>query len=250
MMRPLVESESRTGGIMGERAQRPWVIVHNAVSADGRIDHLTVDVELYYEMMSRWEIDVHLTGSETILAAGDEVSGGEVPDDETPDNETPENTPSGDDAAGPLLVVPDSRGRIRHWHLLKAMLYWRGELSLCSQTTPPEHLAYLNQHGIEYLIVGEERVDLRAALEILYARYGARTVLVDSGGTLNGALFRAGLVDEVSLLVHPALVGGTSPKSIYRAPDLDSDEGVIPLRLTHVERMRGDVVSLRWEIER
>ena len=30
---------------------------------------------------------------------------------------------------------------------------------------------------------------------------------VDSGGALNGALLRAGLVDEISLLVHPVLVG-------------------------------------------
>ena len=30
---------------------------------------------------------------------------------------------------------------------------------------------------------------------------------VDSGGALNGALLRAGLVDELSLLVHPVLVG-------------------------------------------
>jgi 2,5-diamino-6-(ribosylamino)-4(3H)-pyrimidinone 5'-phosphate reductase len=36
-------------------------------------------------------------------------------------------------------------------------------------------------------------------------RYGTRVVRVDSGGALNGALLDAGLVDEVSLLVHPAL---------------------------------------------
>ena len=34
-----------------------------------------------------------------------------------------------------------------------------------------------------------------------------RVVRVDSGGGLNGALLQAGPVDEVSLLVHPCLVG-------------------------------------------
>ena len=33
------------------------------------------------------------------------------------------------------------------------------------------------------------------------------SVRVDSGGVLNGALLQAGLVDEISLLVHPLLVG-------------------------------------------
>jgi 2,5-diamino-6-(ribosylamino)-4(3H)-pyrimidinone 5'-phosphate reductase len=36
---------------------------------------------------------------------------------------------------------------------------------------------------------------------------GLGVVRVDSGGVLNGALLQAGLVDEISLLVHPLLVG-------------------------------------------
>jgi 2,5-diamino-6-(ribosylamino)-4(3H)-pyrimidinone 5'-phosphate reductase len=75
-------------------------------------------------------------------------------------------------------------------------------------------------------------------------------VQVDSGGTLNGALLRAGLVDEVSLLISPTLAGGTSPNSIYRAPDLDGPEGILPLRLRHLERLAGDIVWLRYELAR
>jgi 2,5-diamino-6-(ribosylamino)-4(3H)-pyrimidinone 5'-phosphate reductase len=73
-------------------------------------------------------------------------------------------------------------------------------------------------------------------------------VRVDSGGTLNGVLLRAGLVDEVSLLVNASLVGGTTPRSIFQAPDLISSQGVIPLKLTHVEQMEGDVVWLRYDV--
>ncbi|HET7350203.1 MAG TPA: dihydrofolate reductase family protein [Marmoricola sp.] len=49
-------------------------------------------------------------------------------------------------------------------------------------------------------------VDLAALLVALHERYGARVVRVDSGGALNGALLEAGLVDEISLLMHPVLV--------------------------------------------
>jgi 2,5-diamino-6-(ribosylamino)-4(3H)-pyrimidinone 5'-phosphate reductase len=77
---------------------------------------------------------------------------------------------------------------------------------------------------------------------------GVQTVRVDSGGLLNGVLLRAGLVDEVNVLVAPCLVGGTTPRSMFSAPDLDTLEGVIPLRLTHVEQMRGDVVWLRYRL--
>jgi 2,5-diamino-6-(ribosylamino)-4(3H)-pyrimidinone 5'-phosphate reductase len=72
-------------------------------------------------------------------------------------------------------------------------------------------------------------------------------VRVDSGGILSGVLLRAGLVNEVSVLVGPCLVGGTSPRSMFVAPDLASPDGVIPLRLTAVEQMRGDIIWLRYE---
>ncbi|MEO0433105.1 MAG: dihydrofolate reductase family protein, partial [Cyanobacteria bacterium J06656_5] len=53
--------------------------------------------------------------------------------------------------------------------------------------------------------------------------FGVTVVRVDSGGTLNGVLLRAGLVDELHLLVHPTLVGGTSQKTFFN--DLTSENG-------------------------
>jgi 2,5-diamino-6-(ribosylamino)-4(3H)-pyrimidinone 5'-phosphate reductase len=50
-------------------------------------------------------------------------------------------------------------------------------------------------------------VDLRRALKLLESEFGAATVRVESGGELVGALLRATLVDEVSLVVHPIIVG-------------------------------------------
>ncbi|HJX61267.1 MAG TPA: dihydrofolate reductase family protein, partial [Dehalococcoidia bacterium] len=104
------------------------------------------------------------------------------------------------------------------------------------------------QRNIDCILTGDDHVDLRAALEELNARYGVKVVRVDSGGTLNGALLRAGLVDEVSLLIHPSLVGGTTPRSIFLAPDLASANGVAQLRLAHVEQLEGDLVWLRYEV--
>jgi 2,5-diamino-6-(ribosylamino)-4(3H)-pyrimidinone 5'-phosphate reductase len=93
-------------------------------------------------------------------------------------------------------------------------------------------------------------VDLRAALEELNRRHGVKVVRVDSGGTLNGVLLRAGLADEVSVLFNPCLVGGVTPRSFFRAEDLVSSEGVIPLRLLEVEKLKGDVVWLRYQVNR
>ncbi len=61
-----------------------------------------------------------------------------------------------------------------------------------------------------------------------------KTVRVDSGGKLNGELLRLGLVDEISLLVHPYLVGGQSPASMFRAADLVHEVGVLRARAAAV----------------
>ncbi len=94
---------------------------------------------------------------------------------------------------------------------------------------PADHLAWLERHGIERIVTGSDRVDLASALGGLAARFGVKTVRVDSGGKLNGELLRLGLVDEISLLVHPYLVGGTSPASMFRAANLRHEVGVLPL---------------------
>ncbi|MBC7260675.1 MAG: RibD family protein, partial [Chloroflexi bacterium] len=187
------------------------------------------------------QADALLAGCETMLQMESEI-----PDIDDRDAQPP--PPIDPQDPRPLLVVPDSRGRFRRWRGIRQFPFWRGGVALCSRATPQEYLENLVKWHVPYLIAGEDHVDLRAALELLHLHFGVRTVLVDSGGTLNGVLFRAGLVDEVSVLIHPHLVGGMSPRSFFRAPDLPPGKDPIPLRLTHMERVRDDIVWLRYEV--
>ena len=69
---------------------------------------------------------------------------------------------------------------------------------------------------------------------------------VDSGGILNGVLLRAGLVQGLKLIINPCLTGGTSPQTLFVAPDLLSRDGVIPLELINIERLRGGYLLLEY----
>jgi 2,5-diamino-6-(ribosylamino)-4(3H)-pyrimidinone 5'-phosphate reductase len=146
------------------------------------------------------------------------------------------------------MVIADSRGRIHFWHWLQAQPYWRQALALCARSTPRAYLDELEQANTPYIIAGEQQVDFRLALEELNARFGVKTVRVDSGGILNGVLLRSGLVDEVSLLVTPVLVGGESPRSFFIAPDVISPGQVIPLQLVHFEQVQENLLWLRYEV--
>jgi 2,5-diamino-6-(ribosylamino)-4(3H)-pyrimidinone 5'-phosphate reductase len=218
---------------------RPKVILHNAVSLDSRNTGFPADIGLYYELISRWQEDAILAGSGTMLAAPEEVPAeselGSLPSEQITDD------------SQPLLVVPDSRGRIKAWHHWRHQPYWRDVLVLCSHSTPAEYLEYLERQQVSYLVAGQDHVDFRQALDTLYQGYNIRVLRVDSGGTLNGLLLRAGLVDELSLLVHPCLVGENST-SFFIDPGSGFQEGVISLHLQHLEALRDGLIWIIYEL--
>src|SRR5690606_17660341 len=206
-----------------------------------------------YELISIWKEDATLAGSHTFLQAASVAP----PEDESAF--VPPKMDPGDKRA--ILVIPDSRGRIRTWHYLRSLPYWRHFVALCSKSTPQNYLDYLKERHIDCIIAGEDHVDLKMALEELYSQYSVRVVRVDAGGTLNGLLLRQGLVSEVSVLLYPILVGGETTSSIFRATDLpaadDADialgkgaEGTISLQLMQAEKLKGDIMWLRYEVRR
>lgn len=227
----------------------PRVILHNGVSLDGRVDGYQGGIGQFYEVASAFQADAMLSGSDTLLVAYASAPPPDEQAEESPVESAPEADQDGDDSRA-LLVVPDSRGRIDNWPQIRREPWWRDVVVLCSQATPQDYVDGLRQMGVDTIIAGDDHADLAAALEALNARYGIQTIQVDSGGTLNGVLLRAGLVDEISLLISPSLAGGMSPRSIYRAPDLASAEGIIPLRLFHLEQLEDDIVWLRYEVVR
>lgn len=212
------------------------VIVHTSVSVDGHVDGFQPDLSVHYGLAGRLGADVHLTGSATILAAG-------LTEDETDGDGAP--PPPVDDARDerPLLAVVDSGGRVRCYDALLAAPHWRDRaVALCSASTPPSHLEHLRRRHVEPLVAGRDRVDLAAALDRLEREHHATRVLVDSGGRLTGALLRAGLVDELSLVVHPCIAGSRPP---VRPPVTD---GAVVLALRSVAPQAGGLVWQRYDV--
>ena len=88
----------------------------------------------------------------------------------------------------PLLVVPDSGGRLRNWTHARAQPWYGRIIVLVGERTPPEYLEHLDRRGIEHLTAGDERVDLSLALQLLRREHAVRSIRTDAGGALNGAL--------------------------------------------------------------
>lgn len=144
------------------------------------------------------------------------------------------------------FTAVDSRGRVR-W--TEEHVDW-DVLVLVAACTPPAYLSYLREKRICYLVVGEERVDLAAAIAAMGTELGVTCVLSTAGGGLNGALLRAGLIDELHLRYAPALVGGLGTPSVTDGPPLAIGESPTPLRLLSVHADVSGEVRTHYEVLR
>ena len=232
----------------------PKLIVHNIASLDGRLT-LAPDVLLLYGdprwqvvageaqdsykwIMDRFQPQVLLEGSGSLVLPGGEpeplpvVEGNVEP---LYEDYLPENIVKVEGRK--WLTIVDSRGAVRWMYKEYPGEEWAGWylLVLVARDSPAEYLAYLRRERIPYLVAGQKRVDLRLALEKLARKLGVSTVVSTAGGKLNGALLRAGLVDEVSIEFCPALIGGKGTPALFDAAPLGPDEMPVSLSLLEHE---------------
>src|SRR5512146_2225765 len=155
---------------------QPYVMLHMGISVDGRIDYGTGAEGLYYSLVEGFNADADLSGSNTMLAA--QLSA-------DPQRDFPElYSIWASKPRCPALAVVDSRGRLKNWNLVLNQPFWSDFISICSCSTPQEHLNYLHDLGVKTIIAGENQVDLRCALEELNERFAVKVIRVDSGGIL------------------------------------------------------------------
>jgi len=150
------------------------------------------------------------------------------------------------------FTAVDGRGRIRWDYKEYPDEQWTGWYALVwvARRTPPEYLAYLQRENIPYLVAGDERVDLGLALEKMGSLLGVTCVLSTAGGKLNGALLRAGLVDEINIEFLPTIIGGVKTPSLFSSPDLKPDEWPTRLKLISAQAQAEGRVWLRYQVVR
>jgi 2,5-diamino-6-(ribosylamino)-4(3H)-pyrimidinone 5'-phosphate reductase len=155
---------------------------------------------------------MHLVGSNT-AKRGIDVFMKEVPEETEEDFKKPEQT-------GSLWVIPDTRGKLHGLlHIFRQSDYCTDALILISQKTSRDYIRYLNERNYTYHIVGEDKCNLSQALELLNAEYGVERLLTDAGSILTNRLIGEGLASEISLLIHPILVG---PKGYKMFSNIES----------------------------
>lgn len=228
-------------------AARPRVICHMMASVDGRIvvDRWPITPEgrrEYERVHNSYQPDGWICGRITM----EPFAGGVRPEAEVAHEHA--GAPREDYVAPgrheSFAFAIDSHGRLA-WE--SAEIEADHVVAILSERVSDEYLAFLRERGVSYLMAGTRDVDLPRALEKIAARFGVRTLMLEGGGRINGAMLRAGLIDEVSLLLVPVADGRIGTPALF---DDDGDD-VTPRRLAleSVERQVDDVLWLRYHVE-
>ena len=214
------------------RVQRgtPWVRMKIAASmdgvtalADGQSQWITGDAARRDGHAWRRRASAVMTGIGTVLADDPQLNVRWVPT-----------------AAQPLRVVVDST-----WRLPPSarLLQGPGAVLVAGASDPLLAAPALAASGATLLHVpaADGRVDLASMLRQLAAR-GVNELHVEAGAVLNGALLRAGLVDELLFYMAPRLVGPGRPMALW--PALQTLADAVDFKLVGVQQL-GDDLRIR-----
>jgi riboflavin biosynthesis pyrimidine reductase len=123
-------------------------------------------------------------------------------------------------------------------------------VTVLTQTVSDAHLAGLRSEGVSYLFAGSDKLDLAELLETLNRELGVKRVLLEGGGVANGAFLRAGLVDELSLVICPAIDGARGAPITFDSTEADADAEapLTAMRLENSQVLDGGFVWLRYSL--
>ncbi len=144
----------------------------------------------------------------------------------------------------PLRVVLDSNLRMPLTaRILSAFTSQagRGEVLIYSALNDAQKIARLQDAGATVVILpdGFGQIDLQAMLRDL-ARRGCNEILLEAGAVLNGAMLRAGLVDQLLLYIAPKLLGDMA-RGMAALGELTSLDQGIAMQWQDVRQIGGDL---------
>jgi riboflavin biosynthesis pyrimidine reductase len=104
---------------------------------------------------------------------------------------------------------------------------------------------------VHYFFAGKFQLDLALTLDILNCDLGVKRLLVEGGGATNGAFLRAGLADEINLIICPGVDGTKGAPSAFDATEAAGDQRA-PIKTMTLESSKaldGGAMLLRYRIQ-
>jgi len=225
--------------------ERPFVILNVAMTADGKIDTVARTGAAISSQRDRERVDRLRAESDAVMVGGRTLLG----DDpkltvKSPALRAGRRARGLDENPIKVGVLSDAAGLRADSQFLTAgparvFLY-------TTQQTGPAHIERLRAQGVGVFVVGERQVDLPEMMRALRA-HGVSRLLVEGGSTLNAALLKQRLVDEVTIYIAPLIFGGADAPTLAGGPGFPRDEA-IRLQELEVERLEDGGVVIHYRV--
>lgn len=114
------------------------------------------------------------------------------------------------------------------------------------------YLAELRADGVSYVFAGPAGDDLHLALATLGEAFDIKRLVLQGGGRTNGAFLKAGLIDEFSVLIQPAVDGLAGVPCIVDYAGEKDERPAAGQSLRHLttETLEGGMVWVRYRVEK
>lgn len=113
-----------------------------------------------------------------------------------------------------------------------------------------EHRDYLRSKNVSYLIAGRRTIDLRVALRKLARLFPIERLCLQGGGRINGSFLKAGLIDELILLMMPIGDGSLGTPTLFDTEQGYTRRPARHFRLKSVKAAKNGALLLRYVAKR
>lgn len=155
-------------------------------------------------------------------------------------------------------VVVDLHGKL-HYGRDDAVGVGDHIIAILGEQVSDRYLAELQHDGVSYLFTKQKGDDaasqseaMHSAMTTLGETFGIKTLLLEGGGITNGTFLKAGLIDEISLLVYPGIDGLTGMPTIFEYSGRLDELPAASQSLRHLttETLEGGTVWIHYRVER
>ncbi len=107
-----------------------------------------------------------------------------------------------------------------------------------------EYVAFLRDKEISYIFCGEEEIDVSLLCEKLYELFGIEKVLLEGGGKTNIKFREASCIDEVSILVCPAMNSTDTGEWLFHG--VKNTKALRGFKLKDTDVLQEDLLLMRY----
>ena len=225
---------------------RPFVFINVAMTADGKIDTFQRRGAAISSPRDKERVDQLRARADAVMVGGRTLL------DEDPKLTVKSEVLRAERVRGGRSPNPVKVGVVTQANIKEDSQFVNsgpaGIVIFTTRRTSKRQLSLLKARNVDVYVDDAQQVNLERALATL-KDLGIDRLMVEGGGTLNFALMRLGLVDQLTAYVAPMIFGGESAPTLAAGSGLARREA-IPLQLIDVEKWEDGGVVLKYQFVR